>query len=132
MAYLYHAGPDPVRAHPRCVVFEERRRYAAAGASLRRPDGRRGERGGDADHHEGGDLDDDAERVAGQGIAEDDDPAGDRGHVGRGARAGDHRDGVAVLQPAGGGVEGGDRGGRSDQEPRGEEAGARRTGRRGR
>ena len=46
----------------------------------------------------------------GSGIAEDDDAAGDAGDVGRGAGDRDDRDGVAVLQAAGRGVEGGDGG----------------------
>ena len=49
-------------------------------------------------------------RVARQRVAEDDDAAGDAGDVGGGAGDGDDRDGVAVLEAAGRGVEGGDRG----------------------
>src|SRR5215207_5418109 len=128
MAYLtQHSLGWPPFGPPRYVVLEpEKRLGRGRGGALGGPDGRRRERGGDADHREGGDLDDDAERVAGEGIAEDDDPAGDRGHVGRGPRAGDHRNGIAVLEAAGGGVEGGDRGGRGDEDPRGQEAGGAR------
>ena len=56
-------------------------------------------------------------RVAGQRVAEDEDAAGDAGDVGRGAGDGDDRDGLAVLQAAGRGVEGGGRGGGRDEQP---------------
>ena len=56
------------------------------------------------------DLDEDAEHVGGERVAEDEDAAGDAGDVGGGRGRGDDRDGLAVLQAAGRGVEGDDRG----------------------
>ena len=64
-------------------------------------------------------LDDDADRGAGQRVAEDEDAAGDAGDVRRGAGDGDDRDGLAVLQAAGRGVEGGGRGRRARRQSRG-------------
>ena len=69
------------------------------------------------DHREGEELDDDAEHVGGHRVAEDDDAAGDAGDVGGGRGRGDDRDGLAVLQAAGRGVEADDRAEDGDEEP---------------
>ena len=90
---------------------------ALGGADRRRREGR-----GDDHHDEGDGLDDDPDGVAGERVAEDDDPAGDARDVRGGAGDGDDLDGLAVLQALGRGVEGGGRGARGDDEPRAEEA----------
>ena len=53
----------------------------------------------------------------GHWIAKHEDPTGDPGDVRGRPRHGDHGDGVAVLQAAGGSVEGDDRGEDGDREP---------------
>src|SRR4051794_2209929 len=72
------------------------------GRAQRRRDDQRG-----GDHEdERGDLQGDADGVTGHRIAEDDDPAHDRGDVGGRGGGRDDRDGLAVLQAARGGEEG--------------------------
>ena len=77
-------GPVAPRAHrrPPAPSRAAGRLSARLGrGDPRRPDGRRGQASRDDHQDEGQRLDDQAERVVRQGIAEDDDPAGDRGDV---------------------------------------------------
>ena len=107
--------PGTTRSRSRGCCW--RRRAGRLGVRRGGPDGRRRHEGRDDDHREGEDLDDDAEHVGGHRIAEDDDAAEDAGDVGGGRGRGDDRDGLAVLQAAGRGVEGDDRAEDGDQQP---------------
>jgi len=66
----------------------------------------RHERSSDDNEHECECLEHHSEGAGGHWIAEHEDPAGDAGDVGGCSRHRDHGDCLAVLQPAGGRVEG--------------------------